>query len=152
MNDATVTFIEKVGNFFASYGLPRMGGQIWGLIMIGPADGLTSAEITEQMSISTGSVSTMARLLVQYGMVERYRPPGERRDRFRSPQDALRRVIDQDLRAITTISAIMQEGQLLAKDPLARARITEMTEFYGFVGTELPKLWEQWQQSKRRNK
>jgi DNA-binding transcriptional regulator GbsR (MarR family) len=144
MNEATAKFVEKLGTFFGEMGVPRAAGQILALLLVGPEEGLTAAELSEQLNASTGSVSTMTRLLGHLGMVERLRLPGERRDRYRLRADALVRNMEERARETTVMRELMQDALEVAQDQAAKSRVGEMVEFYSFFEREIPKLIEKW--------
>ena len=144
MNDDTARFVENMGSCFAEMGMPRAGGQILALLLITPGDGLTAAELIDRLSVSSGSVSTMTRLLVHGGMMEKFRLPGERRDRYRLRKDALIRTMEQKIRDTAVMRALMEEGVRVTSEPEARARVQDMADFYGFFEREMPKLIDKW--------
>ena len=47
-------FIEEIGLVFDSLHLPRMAGRVLGAILIGPADGMTAAELAETLAARRG--------------------------------------------------------------------------------------------------
>ena len=76
-------FAEEVGIFFEQIGMPRMAGRILGWLMISDPPRQTTGELTQALLASKGSISTMTRLLIRLGLVERLSLPGQRRDYFR---------------------------------------------------------------------
>ena len=63
-------FIESMGMYFESSGIPRIGGRILGLLMIAHAP-LTADDIARILKISLASVSTNMRALTASGMIEK---------------------------------------------------------------------------------
>jgi DNA-binding transcriptional regulator GbsR (MarR family) len=144
MNEATARFVENMGSFFARSGIPRAAGQLLALLVITPGDGLTATELAESLGASAGSVSTMTRLLVHYGMLERLRLPGERRDRYRLRPDALEATMEQGMRDTTQMRVLMEEALQLVTDQQTRSRVQDQVEFYAFFEREMIELVDKW--------
>jgi DNA-binding transcriptional regulator GbsR (MarR family) len=73
-------FIEDIGLFFEQMGMPRMAGRILGVLLISDPPAQSITEISEKLKASKSSVSIMARLLVENGLIERVASPVPRRD------------------------------------------------------------------------
>jgi hypothetical protein len=70
-------FVENVGTYLESQGVPRIGGRILGLLLV-TQQPLTAEEIARALRVSRGSVSTNIRLLVVGGLIEKASLPGSR--------------------------------------------------------------------------
>jgi len=81
-------YVEEVGIIFEQTGLPRMAGRILGWLIIADPPHQSATQITEALIASKGSISTITRLLIQLGLVERISLPGVRQDYFRIRADA----------------------------------------------------------------
>jgi DNA-binding transcriptional regulator GbsR (MarR family) len=77
------SLIEDVGMLFEGSGLPRMSGRVFGWLLISSPQHQTAGEIAAGVGASKGSMSTMLRMLTQFGMVERFGLPGERSAYYR---------------------------------------------------------------------
>ena len=75
-------FIERFADHWASSGASRIEGRIAGYLLLDDSEGVSAAELAEQLAISAGSVSTYTRRLVEAGFVRRSRTPGGRSHRF----------------------------------------------------------------------
>ncbi|RLP55929.1 MAG: MarR family transcriptional regulator [Ketobacter sp.] len=84
--DTVDHFIEQMGMITQSEGMPRISGQILGLLLIetGP---FSFSEIAERLEVSRGSVSTNTRLLENLGVIERIAKMGDRCDYFQLAND-----------------------------------------------------------------
>ena len=76
-------FIEDIGLFFEQMGLPRMAGRMLGYLLIAEPEAQSVTDITAALKASKSSVSVMARLLVDNGLIERVASPVPRRDYYR---------------------------------------------------------------------
>ena len=140
-------FVEEVGIVFEQTGLPRMSGRIFGWLLISDPPHQSTAELTEVLMASKGSISTMTRLLIQAGLIERFSLPGIRHDYFRLRPDACQHAIKHGLEdEIKMFRQLCEHGlKLLARqNPLIRKRLEEMHGIYTFLESEFPTLMERW--------
>ena len=82
-------FVEEMGQYLASYGMTPMAGRMWGWLLICEPPEQTAAEIAEALQASRGAISGTARILTSAGMVRRTTRPGDRREYFSAPPEAL---------------------------------------------------------------
>ena len=84
-------FIEQMGIVAQGDGVPRIAGRMMGL-MIFDGRPYSFSELSTELMVSRGSVSTNARILEQQGIIERTAIPGDRQDYFQladSPYEAV---------------------------------------------------------------
>src|SRR5256885_3288616 len=82
-------FVEEMGQFLGSIGMTPMAGRMWGYLLICEPPEQTAAQISEALHASRGAISGTARLLAGPGLIRRSTRPGDRREYFSSPPDAL---------------------------------------------------------------
>lgn len=148
-------FVEEVGIVFEQTGLPRMAGRILGWLLISDPPHQSTDELVEALMASKGSISTMTRLLIQIGLIERLSLPGVRHDYFRLQPDAWQHMIRRGLvDEIRMVRQLAERGlELLAdKTPLTRQWLEEMRDVYTFLEREFPTLLERWEQERKRDK
>jgi DNA-binding transcriptional regulator GbsR (MarR family) len=75
-------FIENIARYYEGYGIPRIGGRMFALLLVSPHP-LSAEHIAELLKASRSSVSTNVRALMTNGWVERVTVLGERTDYFR---------------------------------------------------------------------
>lgn len=68
-------FIEDIGLFFEQMGMPRMAGRMLGYLLISDPEAQSVTDITQALQTSKSSISIMARLLVENGLIERVASP-----------------------------------------------------------------------------
>ncbi len=141
-------FVEEVGMFFEQTGVPRMAGRILGQLIISDPPHQCTNELSEALTASKGSISTMTRLLIQIGLIERLSLPAVRYDFFRIRPGAWTHMIKQSGAQLTAFRQLAERGlELLEnKSPLSRQWLEEMREMYAFFEREFPTLLERWEQ------
>jgi len=82
MDEATRAFVDRLGIWFELERLPRIAGQLLGLLLVSRED-RSLDEIAQRLAVSKASVSSNARLLERLGMVVRVAHAGDRRDFYR---------------------------------------------------------------------
>jgi DNA-binding transcriptional regulator GbsR (MarR family) len=146
-------FVEEVGMVFEQTGLPRMAGRILGWLIISDPPHQSTDQLTQALMASRGSISTMTRLLIQIGLIERLSLPGVRHDYFRLRSDASQRMIRRGLEdEIKMVRQFAERGlELLAgKTTVTRTRLEEMRDVYAFLEREFPALLERWEEEHKK--
>ncbi len=148
-------FVEEVGIVFEQTGLPCMSGRIFGRLLISEPPHQSTSELTKALMASKGSISTMTRLLIQLGLIERLSLPGVRHDYFRLRPDAWQNTMRRGLQdEVKMFRQLAERGlELLEnKAPSTRSWLEEMRDVYAFFEREFPALLERWEQSHRDKK
>jgi len=145
-------FAEEVGLFFEQSGMPRMAGRILGWLLISDPPHQTTGELSEALMASKGSISTMTRLLIRIGLIERISLPGQRRDCFRFKPGAWHQLFKESLVQTTSARQLAEHGlELLeGKTHVNRQWLEEMRDMYAFLEREFPALVERWEQVRKR--
>ncbi len=140
-------FVEDVGLFFEQMGFPRMAGRILGWLLICDPPVQSAGQLAEVLQASKGSLSTMTRLLIQIGLVERVGLPGQRRDYFRIRQGAWPHLIKAQMQVMTGLHQMVERGLVLldGSDPELKERLLEAHDLYAFLERELPALFQRWE-------
>lgn len=146
-------FIEEFALLFELMALPRMAGRILGWLLICNPPHQSTGQLAEVLQASKGSISTMTRLLIQSGLVERVSLPGERRDFFCIKLGAWPALLKQRMAQITAIRELAGRGLKMLEDdePQLGKRLKEMYEFHGFFERQFPLLIERWETEQRQN-
>ena len=148
-------FVEEVGMVFEQTGLPRMAGRIFGWLLISDPTHQSNEQLAEALMASKGSISTMTRLLIQTGLIERFSLPGVRHDYFRLRPDAWRRMIRHGLEdEIKMFRELAEHGLELPTDQthLTRHWLEEIRDVYNFLEQEFPNLLERWERKRKGDK
>jgi DNA-binding MarR family transcriptional regulator len=145
-------WVEELAMVFERDGLPRMAGRIFGWLLVCDPPEQTMEELAAALQGSKASMSTMTRVLVQAGLIERVRQPGARRDHFRIRPGQWERLWRSRLDALSEALRLMERGQelLAGAPPARRGRLDELHDQYRFFERELPALVERWLRERAR--
>ena len=135
------SFIEEAARVFGA-GMPPMAGRIWAYLAICDPPEQTAAMLAERLQASRGSVSGMARLLEQIGLIRRRTRSGDRREYFDIPPDALHRLMEVAIDRLRQNREVAEAGlALIADRPLeSQARLRDIRDLYGFFEREWPAI------------
>ncbi|MGG6294633.1 GbsR/MarR family transcriptional regulator [Leptolyngbya sp. AN02str] len=145
---AKTHFVEEVGLMFEQAGFPRMAGRIFGWLLISEPPQQSSADLAEVLQASKGSISTITRLLIQIGLLEKVGLPGDRRDYFQIKTNAWTHMTEQRLAQIVAFRKLAERGLDLLKEapPVQQKRLQEMRDMHAFLERELPLLNQRWEE------
>src|SRR5918996_743224 len=85
MTDEEGAFVDAMGQFLATYGIPPGAGGLWGSLHSGDPPEQTAEEIARALHASRGSISGTVRLLEPIGFLRRTRRRGDRREYLSAP-------------------------------------------------------------------
>jgi DNA-binding transcriptional regulator GbsR (MarR family) len=144
-------FIEDMGLLLEEGGLPRMAGRILGWLLICDPPHQSTKELAEVLHASKASISTMTRLLIQLGVIERVGLPGLRRDHFRIKPGGWSQMILRDIAEISNGYQLIERGLALVANhaPAMQARLKEARDLYAFLEREHPLLVKKWERERR---
>jgi len=144
-------FIEEMGLMFEQVGMPRMAGRIFAWLLIANPPLQSSGELVEVLQASKGSISTITRLLIQIGLIERVSLPGDRRDYFQIKPNAWSQLSQQRLKQIAAFRELAEQGLGLMEgaSPAMQQRLREMRDIHAFWERELPLLNQRWEEEQR---
>jgi len=100
---------EAIGQMMSFWGFRRNLGRIWAGLYLSPRP-LTSAELCDDLKLSTGSVSMALGELKRWGAIRKHHVPGDRRDHW---------VVEEDIWA--TVSRVMAQREAREIDQLTDA-------------------------------
>ena len=148
------SFVEEVGLFFEQVGWPRMTGRVFGRLLIVEPSHQSAGELAGALMASKGSISSVTRLLINYGLIERISLPGVRRDYFRVKPCGWANLFSQKLAMISIFRGIITRGlELLeGRENLNRQWLEEMDDLYAFFERELPVIMANWEQERLKSK
>ena len=143
MHEAVQQFVERMALICEKEGMPRIAGRIFGFLLA--TDQTYSLdELGERLQASKASVSTNARMLEQFGMIQRVSVLGDRRDFYRvqdDPWEQMLRVAQGRWRDMVQVFA---EASQRLPEPAGRERAAQAEEFHVLLIRECDALFERW--------
>jgi predicted transcriptional regulator len=109
LTPALLRFIEGMGLYFESQGIPRIGGRMLALLMIAHWP-LSAEDLAQILKISRGSISTNLRLLLGTGLVEKAAIPGSRRTSFLYSDHAMEHRIVSGMESTRAFMRLLQQA------------------------------------------
>ncbi len=139
-----IHFIEDIALFFERIGMPRMAGKILGVLLIADPPAQSITEIGEKLGASKSSVSIMARLLVENGLIERVASPLPRRDYYRFKEGGWVLYMRQWLALMHELHKIAERGLVLLeeKPDEMKERLLEAHDLFSMLEERFPTLLE----------
>jgi DNA-binding transcriptional regulator GbsR (MarR family) len=131
-------FVERVGRFFEGDGAPRTSGRMLGLLMLTPGE-MSIDEIADRLKVSRASVSTNARQLEGFKVVERVSHMGDRRDFYRIAPDLERTLVRHRMERLAKVEELLQAGTATpaGRDERVRGRLQGLARIHGCAANAL---------------
>jgi len=147
-------FVEQISFVFEEMGFPLVAGRIFAWLLVCSPPLQSAADLAAAVSASRGSISTMTRLLVRVGLVERVSVPGQRSRCYRVRPGGTVELLKVKMRLTSVLRAIADEGvAAMAGAPKAeRSRVREFRDMYVFFEREMPPLVQRWQRKLHRRR
>lgn len=132
-------FIDKLGFYYESYGIPRIGGRILGYILL--CDSPVSAEhISSALSISRASVSTNLRLLMNCGFIEKKMLQQGRTDFYAMAESAWENALTARINGFHSLMNILDTDSLSTDN----SSMNEMREWCQLMYSIHEKARDEW--------
>jgi DNA-binding transcriptional regulator GbsR (MarR family) len=144
---AKADYIEEMGLYMESFGLPRMWGRVFGALLLADPPEQTADELAATLKASRGSISTATRMLEQAGLIDRVSKPGERKDYFRNRPGAWHEATKRRLAAMSRFREMAEKGLALldSGDPEVRRGLEEMRDYFAYWERVFPRLAAEWE-------
>jgi DNA-binding transcriptional regulator GbsR (MarR family) len=144
-------FIEDMGIVLEHMGIARMAGKIFACLLLSRESEVSTDDLVQQLRASRGSISTMTRLLIQLGMVDRVGRSGERIDYFRTKPDTWTRILKVRMGQIIEFHTMIERALEIVtpEDTGPYNRLREMHEFYEFFEHEFADLLDRWEDQRK---
>lgn len=135
-------FIEDIGLYFEQMGLPRMAGRILGALLISDPPSQSITDLGERLHASKSSISIMARLLMERGLIERVASPMPRRDYYRFKAGGWNLYMRQWLGLMSGLHQITERGLAIMSDKPAplKERLLEAHDLFSNIEQEFPTI------------
>ncbi len=137
-------FIQHMGGYFESSGVPPIGGRILGLLMIAHQP-LSAEEIASLLNVSRASVSTNFRVLSAGGLAERFTSHADRVTYYVFPDTAWEQAMVLGARRAQSFKRIVQEGLAgMSQKDAARSNLLRGIEYADLVLEFFQRQLDEW--------
>ncbi len=144
LSSELTSFIESMGRYFESYGIPRIGGRMLGLLLISH-EPLSAESIASVLKVSRGSISTNFRLLLASGLAEKVTFPSDRTTYYTFPLTAWEKAMKVEIEGTASLGRLAQQGlAALPADNPARSRLEGMAEWVNMISEVYHKMLTEW--------
>ncbi|MFV4605516.1 siderophore transport transcriptional regulator MmpR5 [Mycobacterium tuberculosis] len=128
-------FVEQMGGYFESRSLTRLAGRLLGWLLVCDPERQSSEELATALAASSGGISTNARMLIQFGFIERLAVAGDRRTYFRLRPNAFAAGERERIRAMAELQDLADVGLRAMGDapPQRSRRLREMRDLLAYM-------------------
>lgn len=128
-------FVEQMGGYFESRSLTRLAGRLLGWLLVCDPERQSSEELATALAASSGGISTNARMLIQFGFIERLAVAGDRRTYFRLRPNAFAAGERERIRAMAELQDLADVGLRALGDapPQRSRRLREMRDLLAYM-------------------
>src|SRR5512134_910360 len=145
LNAPLTRFIENLAQYFESFGIPRIGGRILGLLLVS-SEPLSAEDISTVLKVSRASVSTNIRFALQVGMAEKVSFPGDRITYYTFPETGLEKTLAVEIQAVGMMKRFVEQGlNALSPEDAARGRLEALADWADFLLQVWQKALIDWQ-------
>ncbi|HTC25036.1 MAG TPA: MarR family transcriptional regulator [Gemmatimonadales bacterium] len=146
---STADLIERIALFFETEGFSRIGGRIFGRLLLADAP-MSLDRLATDVSASKASISTETRSLERRGLLERIGKPGDRRVYYQLAAELPMPTMALRLDRWRRFSRLLEEApaDVARHSPLVRRRLDDTLAAHRFLLAEFGDALERW---RRRN-
>lgn len=147
MHEAAEQFVERMGLSLEREGMPRIAGRLVGFLLV--HEGAYSLDdLAEALQVSKGSVSTNARQLEQFGLLERTSEPGDRRDYYQMGADVWERLLERWQRKWEETRLLFAEAAAALPEEMSagRVRLLRAEQFHLLLLDLADRASERWRE------
>lgn len=152
LREAQDQFILEWGRMASSWGINRTMAQIHALLLA-TGEAYSVDEIIERLHISRGNASMNLRDLMDWGIIHRFRKPGDRKDIYQSSGDMWqvfskvvkerkRRELDPTVMALRECQALIPKNAPREDAQEFKRRIETLLEIFGVIDRLYAEVFE----------
>jgi len=145
-------YIERVGLFYETYGLPKMAGRILGYLISSESDNNSFDDLKDALKASKGSISGNINLLLNQSMIVKHMISGDRKSYYKISLNSLESILESKVKSVTQFKMILKQGLLFDQNDNSpkSQNLTEILNYYEFLEREIPLLRVKWKQEKEK--
>ncbi len=149
LNPALSKFVENLGGYFESFGIPRIGGRMLGLLLVAE-EPLSSEDISAILKVSRASISTNLRMLLAIGWAEKTSFPGDRTSYYVFPENGFEKIFAMEIQASSTLKRFVEQGlSALPPEDSTRSRLEWLADWAGFLIEYWQKAQIEWHERRK---
>ena len=134
--------IEEIGLFWEGYGLSRILGRVFALLLLSNEPHLSLEQIADELNISKASASTVARQLGALALISKSTVPGDRRDYYLIADDSYIRSTRASMMGGLRLARLIERGsQLEGLSPATHKRLRRMEHFYEALSANIEEFF-----------
>ena len=138
-SDAQSAFVESMGRYWEGAGSTRVMGAIVGWLMVCEPAHQSASDLVSALRVSTGSVSTQVRALVNYGLAETVTFRGDRTRYYQIREGAWLAFMRAEQVRMDALSTLAAAGTRLL--PATRPeRVTSLADVASVLNEEWPRI------------
>lgn len=147
-------FVEDIGLFFETMGLPRMAGRIMGVLLISDPPVQSLTELAGTLQASKSAISGATRLLLEADLIERVPGPAPRQEYYRFRPGGWTLFMRQRMEVMGALHAITERGlNLMQEKPEnLRERLQEAHDLFSFMEQEYDGWLIRWESKSKEMK
>ncbi len=137
-------FVQHMGGYFESVGVPRIGGLILGLLIVAH-EPLSAEDIAAGLKVSRASISTNFRILAAAGLAERFTSHADRTTYYAFPDSAWEQMLQMGIQRAKAFKRIVQEGlAALPERDISHTRLELADDYTDLVTDWYEKMIAEW--------
>lgn len=145
-------FVNKMGKYYESFGISRIGGQIIGLMLI-TENAISPEDIQRVLSVSRSSISTNLKMLILNAGIEEVHIPGDRKSYYTFSDRAIEQSIVRKINSYEYLRELVNEGiENLKKKGNTTEKLAGVLEWINLDKEVCGELLEKWKHRTNKNK
>lgn len=140
-------FAEEVAGAFHSQGFPRMPARVLMALTISPTEGLTAAQLREQLGVSPAAISAAVSYAQSVDLIRVRSTPGARQQVYSLARDDWYRAVISRTAFYSSMADLFHTNADALDVPgneIAHRRVAGMGRFFVFLLDKFPPLIAEW--------
>jgi DNA-binding transcriptional regulator GbsR (MarR family) len=141
-----IELVERIGVLHDRLGFSPAPGRVVGLLMVSLEPELTFDEIRDALGLSKSSTSAAINVLLSLGSIEYRTRPGDRKRYFRKSYKNWEASLLERMDLFFSLREPLGEAlELEGRSEESRRALSRVTDFLGFLETEIHEAFKRWE-------
>ena len=151
LSDNQKSVVEQIGINYEKFGMQPAAARVMGLLYVADKPELTFDEITDYLQISKSATSNAINLLLQTEQIEYTTFSGDRKRYFRLKISNWREGFAKKIEGMTSFASLLRQVLEVRTRETAdfNASLEELINFMDYIHLQLPRLLQDWENTKR---